>query len=74
MTPGPGASSTDRRAKRETVREVWSAAQRDAWRLEGFKMQVAQEMAKRRNAGNMRRAILIGVALGIAGCGIPYFL
>jgi hypothetical protein len=70
----PVANPNERRAKHETVREVWSAAQRDAWRLEGFKMQIAQEMAQRRNNGNMRRAILIGLALGIVGCGIPYFL
>ena len=75
MSEQPASAPIDRRTTRRAggVADQWSAAQRDAWRLEGFKMQIAQEAQKRREAEGLRVAILIGVAVGVAGCGISFF-
>ena len=50
--------------------DVWTSAQRDIWRTEAFKMQIAEEAEQRRSAAQMRRAVWFGMALGLAGCGL----
>ena len=65
---------TERRsAERHGVAEKWSAAQRDAWRLEAFTMQVSQEARARLDREYLRRAVWIGVALGIMGSAVSLF-
>jgi hypothetical protein len=44
-----------------------TSARRDAWRIALFQEQVAAEAAARRRAAAMRWAVMLGVALGIAG-------
>lgn len=53
--------------RRSGVAADWRAAQPDAWRLEGFKMQIAQEARTRRNSLSMALAVWSGLAIGVAG-------
>ena len=71
----PASYPHERRATpRAGVADAWRAAQRDAWRLELLKEQVAEEMRNRRTAANLRLAVLAGVGIGILGCGFSLFL
>jgi hypothetical protein len=67
-TPKPERRSRER----GPVAQAWSDAQRDAWRIEFFKLQVAEEAQRRRDAAARNLAVRIGLALGVAGCGVQY--
>jgi len=57
----------ERRASaRPAGSEAWRSVRRDAWRIEAFEAQVAYEAAQRRSAIRLRRAVMWGVALGLA--------
>jgi hypothetical protein len=43
------------------------SVRRDAWRIQLFHEQIAEEAAARRAAQTMRRAMWAGVALGVLG-------
>jgi hypothetical protein len=43
------------------------SVRRDAWRIQLFHEQIADEAAARRRAQKMRHAVMFGVALGILG-------
>ena len=63
-------SGERRSTQRGAVAEAWTDAQRDAWRTEGFKMQIAQEASARKNVENMQRAVWLGIVIGIGGYGL----
>ncbi len=43
------------------------SVRRDAWRIQLFHEQIAEEAATRRRAKAMRHAVMFGVALGVLG-------
>jgi hypothetical protein len=49
------------------------SVRRDAWRIELFHEQIAEESAARRRAKAMRHAVWFGVALGVLGSIAVYF-
>ncbi len=65
----PYNPSVERRSgeRRSGVADDWRAAQPNAWRLESFKMQIAQEARLRREARALHLAVVIGTAIGVAG-------
>ncbi|MEJ0060908.1 MAG: hypothetical protein WDM79_15575 [Terricaulis sp.] len=69
-TTALGSPTERRTAARGAVALQWSEAQRDAWRLEGFKMQIAHEARQRRDAARRRVAVLLGLAIGVFGSGL----
>jgi hypothetical protein len=54
---------------RETV-----SVRRDAWRTQLLHEQVAAEMAEQRRARDMRRTVLLGIVLGVAGSAVSLCL
>lgn len=45
--------------------DVWSRERRDAWRMHFFEEQIAWEAQQRRHHQALRRAILMGSAVGL---------
>lgn len=67
------APAEQRTVARGDIAKAWTEAQRDAWRVEGFKMQIAQEAQARRDATHMRLAVLAGLGIGLAGAVLSAF-
>jgi hypothetical protein len=63
-TTEPSERRTAGRALDETS---WTSVRRDAWRIQLFREQIAEEAQRRSEAAGMRRAVMIGVALGVLG-------
>jgi hypothetical protein len=63
-----------RTAGRPGEAEPWTSVRRDAWRIQLFHDQVAEESKLRHRAGAMRMAVLVGLAVGLFGCGVSLFL
>jgi hypothetical protein len=67
----------ERRSRERGVADKWRDAQHNAWRVEGFKMQVAQEARARRDAKNLKLAVVVGMTIGatfgVAGLVISLF-
>jgi hypothetical protein len=58
---------SERRTADRASGESWTSVRRDAWRIQLLHEQIADEALRRREAAGMRRAVMIGVGLGVLG-------
>ncbi len=59
-------------AERSDDAEVWNSVRRDAWRIEAYRLQVAEAQTLRRENAFMRHAIMAGFVLLLASWGYTH--